>query len=97
MLAIPPHIPTAPLDLAAIRAADAAQRAALAAGAQHCTRDELAARVAACRACSDSAPGSATCAACDLRCAHPAAQPGRQLLAVAASTCPRNLWPILSA
>lgn len=97
MLTIPPHIPSAPLDLAAIRAADAAQRAALAASAKHCTRDELAARVAACRACSDSAPGSATCAACDLRCAHPLAGSHQTLLAVAASTCPRNLWPNLSA
>lgn len=95
MLTIPPHRPTPPLDLAAIRAADAAQRAALAAGTS-CSREQIDARVAACRACSDSAPGSATCPACDLRCAHPDARPGEQLLAVAASTCPRNLWPSIA-
>lgn len=78
-----------PLDLAAIRAAEAAQRAAPA----HCTREQIADRAAACRTCSDSAPGSATCAACDLRCSHPDARPGEQLLAATGSTCPRNLWP----
>lgn len=84
-----------PLDLAAIRAAEDAHRSALV--GQHCTREQIDARVAACRACPDSAPGSAACAACDLRCAHPDARPGAQLLAAAASTCPRNLWPLLSA
>jgi len=96
MLTIPPHRPTPPLDLAAIRAADAAQRAALVSSAEYCDREQIAARVAACRTCSDSAPGSATCAACDLRCAHPDARTGEQLLAVATSTCPRNLWPPLA-
>lgn len=95
MLTIPPHSPTPPLDLAAIRAADAAQRAALAAGTS-CSREQIAARVAACRACADSAAGSATCSACDLRCAHPDARPGEQLLAHRASHCPRNLWPSLA-
>lgn len=96
MLTIPPHRPTPPLDLAAIRAADAAQRAALVSSAEYCDREQIAARVAVCRSCSDSAPGSATCSACDLRCAHPDARPGEQLLAHRASHCPRNLWSSLA-
>ena len=94
MLAVTPYRERPPLDLSAIRAAESAHRNAL--EGPHCTREQIAARVAACRACADSASGSATCAACDLRCAHPDAQPGRQLLAVATSTCPRNLWPSIA-
>ena len=91
-LSVSPAVSGAPLDLATIRA----REAALAAPA-HCTREQIAARVAACRACPDSSAGSPTCAACDLRCAHPAAQPGHQLLASVGSICPRNLWPEISA
>lgn len=93
MLTIPEFRGGAPLDLAAIRAADAAQRAALVAQAAHSSREEIAARVSACRSCPDAATGSATCSACELRCGHIAAQPGQQLIALAASTCPRGLWP----
>lgn len=96
MLTVTPDRPHHVLDLAAIREAESAQRAAQSAPA-HCTREQITARVAACRACSDSAPGSATCAACDLRCAHPLAGSNQGLLAAAASTCPRNLWPNLSS
>ena len=94
MITTTPQLSAPPLDLAALRAAAEAERAVYAAPPLH--REQIAGRVAACRACSDSAPGSATCAACDLRCAHPGARPGAQLLAVAASTCPRNLWPSLA-
>ena len=89
MVTVTPYRERPPLDLAAICASEAAPA--------YCTREQIAARVAACRACSDSIGGSATCAACDLRCAHAEAQPGAQLLAVTASTCPRNLWPSVSA
>lgn len=92
MLAVTPYRERPPLDPAAISAAEAVPLAASA----HCSREQITARVAACRACSDSAPGSANCAACDLRCAHPAARPGEQLLAHRASHCPRNLWPSIA-
>lgn len=94
MITTTPQLSAPPLDLAALRAAAEAERATYA--APPLPREQIAARVAACRACSDSAPGSATCAACDLRCAHPDAQHGRQLLAVHTSTCPRNLWPSIT-
>ena len=60
----------------------------------HCTREQLLSRIAACRACEHVARGGQTCAACDLRCAHPLAAERPPLLAVATSTCPANLWPV---
>ena len=58
-------------------------------------RPWIAARISACRACEHVAHGGQSCASCDLRCAHPDAQPGRQLLAVPESTCPDNRWPLI--
>lgn len=57
-------------------------------------RPWLAARIAACRACEHVASGGQSCAACDLRCTHPAAAERRPLLAVPTSTCPADLWPL---
>ena len=57
-------------------------------------RPWLAARIVACRACEHVATGGQSCAACDLRCAHPSAAARRPLLAVASSTCPAGLWPV---
>ena len=65
-----------------------------AAPADTCTRAEIEARASACRPCPHVGHGGQTCAACDLRCAHPDAQSGRQLLARRDSTCPANLWPV---
>lgn len=59
-------------------------------------RPWLAARVAACRACEHVARGGATCAACDIRCAHTAAAERPPLLAEPESVCPANLWPFAS-
>ena len=59
-------------------------------------RPWIAARVAACRACTHVARGGQTCAACDLRCAHPLAAERRPLLAVPDSTCPAGLWPVIA-
>lgn len=56
-------------------------------------RPWLAARIAACRTCEHVARGGQTCAACDLRCAHPLAAEHPPLLAVPTSTCPLSLWP----
>jgi len=55
---------------------------------------QLAARIAACRACEHVARGGSTCAACDIRCAHPAAAERPPLLAVPESICPAGLWPV---
>ena len=57
-------------------------------------RPWLAARIAACRTCPHVATGGQTCAACDIRCAHPSAAEQRPLLAVPTSTCPASLWPV---
>lgn len=57
-------------------------------------RPRLASRVAACRACEHVAAGGQSCAACDIRCAHPAAAERPPLLAVPESICPAGLWPI---
>lgn len=57
-------------------------------------RPWLAARLAACRACEHVAAGGQSCAACDLRCAHPAAAERPPLLAEPDSTCPAGLWPL---
>ena len=57
-------------------------------------RPWLAARIAACRQCEHVARGGQTCAACDLRCAHPSAPEHHPLLAVPTSTCPAGLWPV---
>ena len=57
-------------------------------------RPWLSARVAACRACEHVARGGQTCAACDLRCTHPAAAERPPLLAEPDSTCPAGLWPL---
>lgn len=57
-------------------------------------RPWLAARIAACRACEHVATGGQSCAACDIRCAHPLAVERRPLLAVSTSTCPAGLWPV---
>ena len=57
-------------------------------------RPWLAGRIAACRACEHVARGGQTCAACDIRCAHPLAAERRPLLAVVTSTCPAGLWPV---
>ena len=56
-------------------------------------RPWLAARIAACRSCEHVATGGQSCAACDIRCAHPLAAEQRPLLAVPNSTCPLSLWP----
>lgn len=93
MVVVTPYREAPVLDLATLHAAAAAQRAALVAGSPHCTREQIAARAAVCRPCPYTASGSATCPTCDLRCAHPLAEPGRQLLAMLDSTCPANLWP----
>ena len=57
-------------------------------------RPWLAGRVAACRSCEHVATGGQSCAACDIRCAHPLAAERRPLLAVPTSTCPAGLWPL---
>ena len=57
-------------------------------------RPWLAARIAACRSCEHVATGGQSCAACDIRCAHPSAAEQRPLLAVPTSTCPAGLWPV---
>lgn len=59
-------------------------------------RPWLAARIAACRACTHVARGGQTCAACDIRCAHPLAAEHHPLLAVPTSTCPAGLWPVIA-
>ena len=59
-------------------------------------RPWIAARAAACRPCPHVARGGQTCAACDLRCAHPSAAERPPLLADPLSTCPAGLWPALS-
>ena len=59
-------------------------------------RPWLAARIAACRACEHVASGGQTCAACDIRCAHPAATERPPLLAVPESICPAGLWPVIA-
>lgn len=66
----------------------------LAAGSAPDPRPWLAARVALCRDCEHVARGGSTCAACDLRCAHPLASARPPLLAEPASTCPANLWSL---
>ena len=57
-------------------------------------RPWLAGRIAACRQCEHVATGGQTCAACDIRCAHPSAAEHHPLLAVPTSTCPAGLWPL---
>ena len=57
-------------------------------------RPWLAARIAACRQCEHVASGGQSCAACDLRCAHPSTAERQPLLAVPTSTCPADLWPL---
>lgn len=58
-------------------------------------RPWIAARIAACRACTHVARGGQTCAACDLRCAHPIAAARPPLLADPLSICPAGLWPLI--
>ncbi len=58
-------------------------------------RQWMAARIAACRACEHVARGGQTCAACDLRCAHPLAAARRPLLADPLSTCLADRWPLI--
>lgn len=74
-------------------AADLAQPVHTGADAEHCSRSEIDARVAACRPCQHSGAAGASCSDCDLRCTHPAARPGEQLITRRASTCPDNRWP----
>lgn len=88
-LPITPQHSTAPLTPERL-AAGAAPTHVLAPG----PRPWLTERVAACRACTHVARGGQSCAACDLRCAHPLAAALRPLLAVASSTCPAGLWPV---
>ena len=57
------------------------------------TRARIAARIAVCRACEHVATRGQSCAACDIRCAHPLAAEHPPLLAVPTSTCPLSLWP----
>lgn len=57
-------------------------------------RQWLTARIAACRACEHVATGGQSCAACDIRCAHPLAAERRPLLAEPTSICPAGLWPV---
>lgn len=57
-------------------------------------RPWISARIASCRTCPHVARGGQSCAACDLRCAHPLAAERRPLLAVPTSTCPAGLWPV---
>lgn len=59
-------------------------------------RPWLAARISACRACEHVATGGKSCAACDLRCTHPAAAARPPLLAEPDSTCPAGLWPVIA-
>lgn len=56
-------------------------------------RPWLSARVAACRSCNHVAAGGSTCAACDIRCAHPDAGDRQPLLANPESECPEHRWP----
>lgn len=58
------------------------------------TSAQISARVAICRACEHVARGGQTCAACDIRCAHPLAAERPPLLAVPESICPAGLWPV---
>ena len=58
-------------------------------------RPWLSARVAACRACEHVARGGQTCAACDLRCTHPAAAERPPLLAEISFACPAGFWPLV--
>ena len=55
----------------------------------------LTARIAVCRACEHVARGGQTCAACDLRCAHPLAGERPPLLAEPLSICPAGRWPLI--
>lgn len=59
-------------------------------------RQWLAARIAVCRACPHVARGGQSCAACDIRCAHPASAERPPLLAEPDSTCPAGLWPVIA-
>lgn len=58
-------------------------------------RPWIAARIAACHACEHVARGGQSCAACDLRCAHPLAAEHPPLLADPFSICPAGLWPLV--
>ena len=58
------------------------------------TSAQISARVAICRACEHVARGGQTCAACDIRCAHPLAAERPPLLAIPESICPADLWPL---
>ena len=58
------------------------------------TRAEIDARAAVCRQCPHVGHGGQTCAACDIRCAHPLAAERPPLLAVPESICPAGLWPV---
>lgn len=57
-------------------------------------RPWIAARIATCRVCAHVARGGQSCAACDIRCAHPLAAERPPLLADPSSICPANLWPV---
>lgn len=61
----------------------------------HDPRPWLTARISACRGCEHVARGGQTCAACDLRCAHPLAAECPPLLAEPTSICPAGLWPLV--
>lgn len=93
-LSVPPTVSSAPLDRAALSPAPVVLPGAP--DLEHCTREELAARVTTCRACAHAARGASTCAACDLRCSHPAAHPEAQLLTRRASTCPASRWSLFA-
>ena len=93
-LPVSPAISGAPLPAARI-AADLTTSPRGDVDPEHCTRAEIDARVAACRACPHSTTAPA-CSACDLRCGHSAARAGEQLIARRAAICPDNRWPTLS-
>lgn len=59
-------------------------------------RPWLAARVVACRTCEHVGRGGQSCAACDIRCAHPRAISSPPLIAERPSTCPAGRWPLLA-
>jgi len=96
MLTISPPISGTPLTPEQVAPPLPAPMPTLAPDPAGCTRNEIAARVATCRACEHAGPASATCSTCDLRCTHPAARPGEQILARRASTCPSDRWPLLT-
>ena len=58
-------------------------------------RPWIVARIAACRTCEHVAAGGQSCAACDLRCAHPLAAERPPLLAEPLSICPAGRWPLI--